>query len=348
MVLLFLNQASCQTDRITPEHQSIKVYRKVENQGFHRFLTTEVLMLNFKNTKSIHHFDNEYQLLLVDHFDADVYVDSNELRYMNYEEKFRFIFSNTVSIEQAKYQARQFNLFLLINPSAIKCYFNSERERDMFNFFNSLKTHGQIFNLSDQISPHELTSFCITSIRLPIHVRYHEPAFGDYVNFTLRRPSLFYLTDKHNPQNTNMYKRANFNLAMLINSTTFSAVEQMVFPCEKGKHEKYTDKLILQRTYDYLTRTYLKANDQEIDEDFIHANLDGLCVWSKLDYEILNSEENVRIFIPVANKSQELVVLITTIIVVTFLLYKVVRCILSHVERSERQSTKNQRFGDSN
>ena len=86
-------------------------------------------MLNFKNTRSMHHFDNEYQLLLVDHFDTDVYVDSNELRYMNYEEKYRFIFSNTVSIESAQYQARQFNLFLLINPSAIKCYFNSERER---------------------------------------------------------------------------------------------------------------------------------------------------------------------------------------------------------------------------
>lgn len=154
----------------------------------------------------------------------------------------------------------------------------------MYSFLASLKSMSQSFNLTDQISPHELTSFCISSIRLPIHLRYHEPAYQDHVNFTLRSPSLFYLGDQNNPMYTNLQKRNNFNLPMLINSTTFSASDQLVFPCEKGSHEKYTDKLILQRTYDYLTRTYLKANEQDIDEDFINANIDGLCVWSKLEY----------------------------------------------------------------
>ena len=86
-------------------------------------------MLNFKKVDSISHFENKYKFLLIDNFDTGVYVDSNELRYNNYEEKYRFIFSNTVSIEAAQYKARNFNLFLLINPSAIKCYLNSEEEK---------------------------------------------------------------------------------------------------------------------------------------------------------------------------------------------------------------------------
>jgi hypothetical protein len=118
---------------------------------------------------------------------------------------------------------------------------------------------------------------------LPIHVRYQESALEDYVNFTLRPPSLFYRLDSGNLIDAN-FKKENFNLPMLINSTEFLQNE-LVFPCEKGKFEKKTNKLILQRTYDYLTRTYLKDNEVEIDHEYINSNLDGLCIWSKLEYE---------------------------------------------------------------
>ena len=54
-------------------------------------------MLNFKKGDSISHFENKYKFLLIDNFDTGVYVDSNELRYNNYEEKYRFIFSKARS-----------------------------------------------------------------------------------------------------------------------------------------------------------------------------------------------------------------------------------------------------------
>ena len=61
-------------------------------------------------------------LLLVESFDADAYVDSYELKFKNYERMYSFVFSNKVNTESARYDALKFNIFLYLQPNLTHCY----------------------------------------------------------------------------------------------------------------------------------------------------------------------------------------------------------------------------------
>ena len=148
-----------------------------------------------------------------------------------------------------------------------------------------VKNSHQIINSFGNVGANELNYYCTIFIRLPIHIRYHQPALeGAYVNFTLKRPNLFTTNcDKSVSQkkDTSSFKLENFNLPMLINSFTFTP--NIVFPCKKGVKEKYTKKMVLQRTNDFLTKSFLKDNQKDIDHSYIEA--EKLCIWHKLEFE---------------------------------------------------------------
>lgn len=328
LLILFVElfQCSFQTDNFR-DSSSIKINRRIENQGFHRYLTTNVLILGYKNdhVNPLHAnvFNNECSLLLIESFESNVYVDSYELKSKNYDKFYSFILSNKVNTESAEYKSQSFKLYLYVNRNVIKCY-----PSNIKNFKQMFFERQSPLNLSKEISPNDLNYFCTIFIRLPIHVRYHEPVLnGDYANFTLRPPSLYASRcTNYIKKYSETYKLENFDIDMLINSKNLKT--NLVFPCKKGVKEKDLHTLVIQNTNDYLTKTFLKKNQRDVDYESINAS--NLCIWESLAFESCNKETNIKINIPVGDTNHELLVLVITVMVVTFLALRLSKCMLAY------------------
>jgi len=331
-LLIFLAKFSTNQAIQSDESTKIKVYRSVENEGFHRFLTTEILYYNFYND-DIDNFpalaNRNCSLMLVENFETNVYVDNYELKAKNYDRMFTFLLSNRVNTETAAYKSRNFNLFLFINRNIVKCY-SQKNDSDFLEIVNNQTS----FNISDeeQADHAQLKTFCRIFIRIPIHVRYNEPvSSGDFIDFTLKSPHIYAANctnDNNNAvrqeQFSSDYKLQNVDFHMLINSSTFT--DNLVFPCQKSSNrEKESNKLILQRTYDFLTKTYFRSN---VNDDYSAEDIEQMCVWNSVSFHYLNDNNLIKITIPIGNFNHELLVLIITFMVVTAVLFSMAKCIL--------------------
>ena len=136
----------------------IAVKRHIEKSGFHRFLVTEV-SFDFDNIEQFKSQRDNCKWLLVDNFTANVYLDYFELK--NYEQLFLFSMSRRVNIEKAEYNSRDFELFIFPEGNAIN--YKSKNNQ----------MHGEF------------------TLKVPIHIRYHDPEEVEYINFTLNNPRLF-------------------------------------------------------------------------------------------------------------------------------------------------------------
>jgi len=307
--ILFVHSLVEAVDR---QPDKITIKRQIESSGFHRYLTTEILMYYFK-TNTSKSWPPPNDLLLVESFDSDAYVDSYELKFKNYERMYSFVFSNKVNTESARYDALKFNIFLYLQPNLTHCYAPSKE-----NLFNS------------SVSEYDETEYlCRIFVRLPIHVRYREPATEEYVNFTLKNPQLFQKAVLQRQLELN-----NLNWSMLINSSDFTDV--LAFPCVKETRKPKSDRLINERANDYLTKTYLKKTSL--------IDMSKFCTWNKLSFVSLTEQTHLKITIPVGNTQHELLVLIVTLMIVTYLLLMFTKCVLKCAVLNQLSFKKGRNF----
>ena len=219
-------------------------------------------------------YDKECKWLLVESFDTNAYVDSNELKLKTYENMYTFFLSNKVNTETAEYKSKEFKLFIYINNKIINC-----------------NTLPPIRNTNSTAS---IDLACKLSIKLPIHIRYHAPQSTDtnetstkngstneYFYFELRRPRLFVYncTAHSNPRYKADGSKENFFESngdeeeidyKYINNT-------LELPCEKNLTHK-NDYLI------YISNFY---NGSNLDHEALHIPTfsEKLCLWNELKYE---------------------------------------------------------------
>lgn len=177
------------------DHLEVKINRQIQNQGFHRYLKTDIQIKDLKY--------KYYSWLLVEQFNADVYVDLHEIKQKQYTSNYSFIFSNRVNTETSEYKAVPFKLFIFVqSDQLINCDFVDVNAR------------------SDYV--------CRLMLSLPIHARYRAPQTNSYFfNFTLNRPLIFV-------RNLNDFKSNDSSLVS--EEITFSAenTSKLMFPCQKG------------------------------------------------------------------------------------------------------------------
>lgn len=283
---------------LNPSSSQIQVNRFIENNGFHRYLSTEIRAFFYLDTQFPAIFKNNCTLLVAESFDSNFYVDNYELNQPIYKKSFSFILSRKVNTESAEYASRNFNLFMYLNPQIIKCYSPDDKNITQY--------------LANNTDAHLLKHFCRIFYRLPIHARYQSPsANGDYANFNLRAPNLFAIKSNNV---SDPIKLANIDLEELISSTDFPS--RLVFPCQKGQVERRVNALI-RFTNDYLTQTFFDSNGVEVDESTIRIK--EMCLWGKLGFESLNEYGEVKVTIPVGDQNYELLVLIVTLMLVSIL-----------------------------
>ncbi len=224
IILFCINARLLRADQL-----EVNIKRQIQNQGFHRFTDLFYLKKNwvsvllflsinlFLNAININRYlktdfqikDLKYKYfswLLVEQFNADVYVDLHEIKQKQYASNYSFIFSNRVNTETSEYKAVPFKLFIFVNnDQLINCDFVDVNKR------------------SDYV--------CKFSLSLPFHARYRAPQSNSYfLNFTLKRPLIFV-------RNLNDFKSNDSSLVS--NEFTFNPenASKLMFPCQKANFD---------------------------------------------------------------------------------------------------------------
>jgi hypothetical protein len=193
--------------------------RRIENQGFHRYMTTEI-MFEVDGLEEYARVYKSCQWLLVESFGTSVYVDAYELRQNVYLQMYKFILSNKVNTETAEYKSQRFKLYLYINKKIMNCGLTASSSSSSTFVLNSTATvsfnvasGAQAANNNTALTGNKKTEgkYCRIFIKLPIHMRYHAPSSDDnqhqqqqqkqqqqqqqqhamYFNWTQRRPRLY-------------------------------------------------------------------------------------------------------------------------------------------------------------
>jgi hypothetical protein len=118
---------------------------------------------------------------------------------------------------------------------------------------------------------------------------------------------------------------------------------------------------------DYLNAINKKSFSEDELEESERINGENMCLWYELRFERARWSDSLRVLLPVGNKDHEIIVLIVTLVVVTFLAFSVakwvrkkvrsIKCNVnkhddedddSDIEQNERKraKTKNKNGGD--
>lgn len=231
-------------------------------------------------------FDKDCRWMIIENFNTDAYVDVYELKMKNYEKMYKFFLSNKVNTETAGYKSQEFQLFIYINNSIIKCNETSSAQQKGYS--------------------------CKMEIKVPIHLRYNLPSLLKqerencsnnneqlYYNFTLRRPRIYVNNCLAHLKQTNVEHTDESSLSAINQTQTEKPSNHdenykiyrnqsrvLELPCERNTKSK-TDYLIYLTNYN---KNKVNVNDSSSNEtntklnESLKSNSVEMCTWNELSY----------------------------------------------------------------
>ncbi len=118
-------------------------------------------------------FNQNCNLIIVENFPSDVYIDKYELAGDIYSQYYKFLIKTnaSVDVEKAKWESESFDLYLYLNSfKEILC------DKNLISKSSSLK-------ISDD-------NVCYFNLKLPFHLRYHTDLNETEVKFHLNDPKI--------------------------------------------------------------------------------------------------------------------------------------------------------------
>lgn len=219
--------------------------------------------------------------------------------------------SNKVNTETAEYRSRRFQVFLYLNNSTLKCQPQNEGN-------------------------------CSMIIKMPIHIRYHAPLmeniseslndslkdtnqeYQQYFNFSLKKPRLLVSKCKNY---FNQFEQ----------SETYLTQNSFKLPCEKNTKIRN----------DYLF--YLDENNSSLlNSSLVKYSSHEECEWSEILFDNRRSVDNLEILLPIGKKDHEIIILIVTLVFLTFLALNLLRFARKKVETVKCYINKGKNNTDNN
>ena len=261
--ILFLFLLHSGSLRGLEDSRPIGIYRKILSMGFHRFLHTDIIFykdaLGYDRTL----IESKCNWMLVESFEASLYVDVYELRQTNYKRMFKFLLSNKVNTETAEYKSQKFQMYTYLNKTnTINCNMTIDEylemnEIDLGNA-SSVEASG-IANFERMLANRD-SKICLISFKLPVHARYHSPSKNgtQYYNATLNNPKLY-------------YSQCNLdNGAGETKDAKNPAAGVIEMPCQIGYESKN----------EYMVSKLNK---------FVFSSNESYCYWKNVDFEPVNT-----------------------------------------------------------
>lgn len=114
----------------------------IENDGFHKIFNVHIQLATDNPT----YLKTNCNLMIVQDFGSNFYVDEFELKQSIYMRLFSFFLSDKVNTESIEYRSEPFMLFMIINKNLFSC--------------------------------DEISKKCNVSFSYPFHLRYHAPSIN--------------------------------------------------------------------------------------------------------------------------------------------------------------------------
>ena len=116
-------------------------------------------------------FNKNLNLVIVENFPSDVYVDKYELASDIYSQNYKFLIESNSSVDVEKAESESFDLYLYLNSAKeILC------DKNQISKSSS-------FKISDD-------NVCYLNLKLPFHLRYHTDLNETLVKFHLNNPKI--------------------------------------------------------------------------------------------------------------------------------------------------------------
>jgi hypothetical protein len=296
------------------ETHPLKINRRIENNGFHRFLITDI---NFERSDYDKYF-KDCKWILAESFDASLYVDINELKQKQYEQSYRVYLSNKVNTETAEYKSRSFKLFIYINQSLANCNRLKENTRET----------------------------CEISIKLPIHLRYHGAKTSssghmnkstlEHIEITLKKPKVFvdkcsahFLLNQNQEKKNSESDRNYYSEQSDLEDLNYNYLNQTIeLPCEKNASAN-NDYLIYISNFNRKSGA-LQYQLKKIQIDYMNF-FEKICQWNEITFSQMFLSDVLTVSIPIANRDHEPIVLIASLVTFTLLSLALARCIQNKI-----------------
>ena len=242
------------------ESRPIGIYRKILSSGFHRFLHTDIIFYKDALGYDRHLIENKCNWMLVESFEASLYVDVYELRQTSYKRMFKFLLSNKVNTETAEYKSQKFQMYTYLNKTnTFNCNMTIDEylETNEIDLGNSSSVQASGIANFDRLLANRDSKICLISFKLPVHARYHSPSSNgtQYYNATLNSPKLYY-------SQCNLDNGAGESKAADAKSST-GVIEMLCQIGYESKNEYMVSKL----------------------NKFVLASNDTYCFWKNVEYE---------------------------------------------------------------
>ena len=116
-------------------------------------------------------FNKNLNLVIVENFPSDVYVDKYELASDIYSQNYKFLIESNSSVDVEKAESESFDLYLYLNSAKeILC------DKNQISKSSS-------FKISDD-------NVCYLNLKLPFHLRYHTDLNETLVKFHFNNPKI--------------------------------------------------------------------------------------------------------------------------------------------------------------
>ena len=141
-------------------------------------MITEIL-IKFDNDKGTNNlnseeFNKQCDLLIIENFPSNAYVDKYELESELYSKNFQYLIKEngtSVDVEKAEFESDRFDLFLYLNKT------------------RKILCDKYIISKTSSFASNE-DNICYLNIKLPFHLRYHKNFNDSSVEFYVNDPKL--------------------------------------------------------------------------------------------------------------------------------------------------------------
>lgn len=138
---------------------------EIDNDGFHKLFSLNIQI----NTDQIDFLKTNCNIMLIQKFNSNFYVDEFELKQNIYNQLFLFFLSQKVNTESIEYRSEPFMLFLLIKKCLLLCNESSNLCNISFSYPFHLRYHAPSDNYLYQrfkiVSPRFLVSDCSQDLK---------------------------------------------------------------------------------------------------------------------------------------------------------------------------------------
>ena len=118
-------------------------------------------------------FNKNCNLVIVENFPSNVYIDKYELAGDMYSQNYKFLIktNSSVDVEKAEFESESFDLYLYLNPA-----------KDILCDKNEISKSSSLKISEDNV--------CYLNLKLPFHLRYHKNLNESLVKFHLNDPKI--------------------------------------------------------------------------------------------------------------------------------------------------------------